>query len=196
MVAQNFFIFLFYSSELLFRSDNFGFQKPSSWWVIEPHTRPCVYIYFSQKERRQSLDDVSLHHHPSSRRRRMSSNKIHSLKRPQNPSESVRLLIIKPYSLYDIDNTFIIRWWYPTKAWLDPLRQMAKIHPYPTPKGRSPKEIEGPTNDQPILTGNIAEWLTWTYSQQYHLDFGQANCCQFLQVGWKIQTRNSCRQES
>merc|ERR1712174_177985 len=54
-------------------TDNFGFQKPSS----------C------QKERRQSLDDVSLHHHPSSRRRRMSSNKIHSLKRPQNPSESV-----------------------------------------------------------------------------------------------------------
>jgi len=32
---------------------------------------------------------------------------------------------------------------------------MAKIHPYPTPKGRSPKEIEGPTNDQPILTGKI-----------------------------------------
>merc|ERR1711893_155645 len=58
-------------------TDNFGFQKPSS----------C------QKERRQSLDDVSLHHHPSSRRRRMSSNKTHSLKKRQKAVLQKRLKV-------------------------------------------------------------------------------------------------------
>ena len=56
--------------------------------------------------------------------------------------------------------TLIFRPGHPAKAWLDSLCPMAQVRPTSTPKGCSSEASEGPTYDQPVLSGKY--FCLWT----------------------------------